>query len=67
VPLRDNYKSYSLRARYRTNLWRKWLFLEVWPIVSWPEERDYDLTLGARFRVEINFGRTPKDAARIDE
>ncbi len=63
----DNYKSYALRVRYRTNVWRKWLFLEFWPIVSWPEERDYDLTLGARFRVEINFGQTPKSAAKIDE
>ncbi len=67
VPLKDNYKSYSLRVRYRTNVWREWLFLEFWPIVSWPEERDYDLTLGARFRVEINFGQTPKSAAKIEE
>ncbi len=67
VPLRDNYKGYQLRVRYRTNVWRKWLFLEFWPIASWPEERDYDLTLGARLRVEINFGQTPTSAAKIDE
>lgn len=67
VPLQDNYKSYSLRVRYRTNVWREWFFLEFWPIVSWPEERDYDTTLGARFRVEINFGQAPKSAAQIDE
>ncbi len=67
VPLRDNYKGYQLRVRYRTNVWRKWLFLEFWPIVSWPEERDYDLNLGARFRVEINFGQTPMSAAKIEE
>jgi hypothetical protein len=67
IPLQDHYTNYSLRVRYRTNVWRKWLFLEFWPIVAWPEERDYDLTLAARFRVEINFGQTPKSAAKIEE
>lgn len=67
IPLQDNYINYELRVRYRTNVWRKWLFLEFWPVVGWPEERDYDLTLGARFRVEINFGQTPKSAEKIEE
>ena len=32
------------------------MFVEFWPVVGWVEERDWDTVLGARMRLEINFG-----------
>ncbi len=48
---------FHLRLRYRRNFWRPWMFVEVWPAVGWPEERDWQTVLGVRMRLEINFGR----------
>jgi hypothetical protein len=53
----DRYDQFQVRLRYRRNFWRPWMFFEVWPAVSWPEERDWQTVLGARVRLEINFGR----------
>ncbi len=54
--LQDNYQNIQLRLRYRRNVWRDWLYVEVWPIVGVAEERDWDTVLGAFFRLEITFG-----------
>jgi hypothetical protein len=45
-----------LQLRYRRRFLRPWLFFEVWPVVAWAEERDWDMVLGARLRLEINLG-----------
>jgi hypothetical protein len=54
--LEDSYQTVALRLRYRRNVWRDWLYVEVWPIIAWPEERDWDTVLGANFRLEVTFG-----------
>ena len=54
--LDEKYTQYQVRLRYRTNWMFPWLFFEVWPIVIWPEEHDYERTYAVRFRVELNFG-----------
>ncbi len=56
VAPKDKYQQVKLRIRYRRNLWRPWMFVEFWPVVGWVEERDWDTVLGARVRLEINFG-----------
>lgn len=53
----DRYDQFQLRLRYRRNVWRPWMFVEVWPAVAWPEELDWETVLGVRMRLEINFGR----------
>jgi hypothetical protein len=52
----DNYQNVQLRVRLRQNVWRPWLYVEVWPIVGWAEARDWDTVFGAFFRFEITFG-----------
>jgi len=54
--LQDNYQNVQLRLRYRRNVWRDWLYVEVWPVIAKAEERDWDTVLGAFFRLEITFG-----------
>jgi hypothetical protein len=56
VAPKDKYQQVKLRVRYRRNLWRPWMFVEFWPVVGWVEERDWETVLGARLRLEINFG-----------
>ncbi len=59
------YSHYQLQVRYRQQAWRPWFFVEFWPIVGWPEERDYDTVLGARIRLEVNLGGSGDQ--RLDE
>ena len=54
--LKDNYQQVQLRLRYRRNVWRDWLYVELWPIIAKTEERDWDTVLGAFFRLEVTFG-----------
>lgn len=60
-----SYVHYLTRVRYRQQLWRPWFYVEAWPTIAWPEERDYETTLGIRFRLEVNFGGTGDQ--RLDE
>ena len=53
---KDNYQTVALRLRYRRNVWRDWLYVEFWPAVAWPEERDWDTVLAGLFRLEVTFG-----------
>ncbi len=46
----------ELRLRYRRNVWRPWLFVELWPAVAWPAEREYRRTWNGLARVEIIIG-----------
>ncbi|WP_262731127.1 hypothetical protein [Alloalcanivorax marinus] len=50
----DNYRLY---ARYRRNLWRPWLFVEMEPFVLWPREQDYQGVHGVVLRLETLFGK----------
>jgi hypothetical protein len=61
------YTNYLLRLRYRTNWLHPWLFVEFWPTIMWPEEKDYKTTYAARVRLEIHFGYTRPDKVTIDE
>jgi len=65
--LDEKYTHYTLRLRYRTNVMFPWLFFELWPIVSWPEERDYETTYAFRFRVEFHFGYLQSYKMELDE
>ena len=59
------FNHFQLQMRYREQFWKPWFYVEVWPIVAWPEERDYDTTFGARLRLEVNLGGTGDK--RLDE
>lgn len=61
----DHFNHYQLQIRFRQQAWRPWFYVEFWPIVAWPEERDYDTVLGARIRFEINLGGSGD--RRLDE
>jgi hypothetical protein len=64
--IEDNYYNhFQLQIRYRQQAWRPWFYVEFWPIVGWPEERDYDTVLAARIRLEVNLGGSGDQ--RLDE
>jgi hypothetical protein len=67
VGLQDSYYSGLIRLRYRRNIWRPWFFVEVWPTLAWPEERDYETTPAVRIRFEINFGPESGSESQMDE
>jgi len=50
-------QKYQILARYRRNVWRKWLFLEGEPEIQWPRKEDGSRkpVWGATLRVEILF------------
>jgi len=49
--------NYRILARYRRNVWRKWLFLEGEPDIHWPRKEDGSRkpVWGATLRMEILF------------
>jgi len=63
----EKYTQYLLRLRYRTNMLYPWLFFELWPTVTWPEEHDYETTYAVRFRVELHFGYQEPYKMQLDE
>lgn len=67
LELAEDYTRYFAQIRYRTNIWRPWLFIELWPAVGFPEELDYDTTFFARLRVDITFGTVLGGQTTIDE
>ena len=59
-------QNYRVLARYRRNVWRKWLFLEGEPDLHWPRKEDGSRkpVWGATLRAEILFtGAGPKPQA----
>ena len=50
-------QNYRVLARYRRNVWRKWLFLEGEPDIHWPRKEDGSRkpVWGATLRAEILF------------
>jgi len=60
-------RNYRVLARYRRNVWRKWLFLEGEPDIHWPRKEDGSRkpVWGATLRAEILFtgvGPNPHNA-----
>ena len=58
--------NYRVLARYRRNVWRKWLFLEGEPDIHWPRKEDGSrkAVWGATLRMEVLFagvGPDPRD------
>jgi len=52
----DRYRGAEARIRYRQNIWRPWLYFEIWPSVSWSSSNNYEMAYGGRFRVEVTLG-----------
>lgn len=48
-----------LSVRYRQRILRDWLFYEIIPQVSFPHERDSEVTPGVLLRLEMIFGHYP--------
>ena len=46
-----------LKIGYRRRVWRKWLFFEIVPQASFPDDEDFHFTPGILFRIETNFGQ----------
>lgn len=51
-----NLEEIRLRVTYRQQIWRKWLFYEIGPQLTFPRSRDYRYTPGVLLRLEANFG-----------
>jgi len=47
----------KLKLRYRQRFLRDWMFLELAPEVSWPEDKDYEPVAAFLVRLELLFGR----------
>jgi len=45
------------KVTYRQSIWRRWLFFEIAPQVSFPESDDWDFTPGILFRIETIIGK----------
>jgi hypothetical protein len=43
--------------RYRQQLWKNWMFLEIAPQARFPRDRGFEFTPGILFRLEVIFGR----------
>ncbi len=63
----NEYTRLAFRLRWRANVWRPWLFVEAWPTLILPEERDYNTTWALRLRVEVNFGATSPGDTQLEE
>lgn len=48
----------TFRIRYRQKIWKEWFYFEVGPQVSFPRDRDFELTPGIYLRLEAIFGKT---------
>lgn len=46
----------KLIFRYRQQIWRKWLFMEIAPQYRFPRDRGFDATPGINFKLEMIFG-----------
>lgn len=53
----DRFRGHEFRIRWRHNVWRPWLFYEVWPSVAWPSATRYRQTEGILLRLEVIIGK----------
>ena len=56
--LHNQLQEANFRLRYRRKIWRDWVVVEVAPELALPEKRDYKVTPGIIFRLELTFGGT---------
>jgi hypothetical protein len=49
--------NFIFKVTYRQSIWRRWLFFEIAPQVSFPESEDWDFTPGILFRIESIIGK----------
>ena len=56
----DQLDSIIFKITYRRSIWRRWLFFEIAPQVSFPESEDWDFTPGILFRIETIVGKERK-------
>lgn len=49
--------SYFINATYRQAIYKKWIFLNISPELTFPEDRNYSATWGIQLRLEAFFGR----------
>ena len=56
----NQFDEFLFRITYRQRIWRKWLFFEISPQVSFPEGEDWDFTPGITFRIEAFVGKKLK-------
>ena len=56
----NQFDEFLFRITYRQRIWRKWLFFEISPQVSFPEGEDWDFTPGITFRIETFIGKKLK-------
>jgi hypothetical protein len=55
----DELSEIAVRIAYRHSFWRDWMFFEVAPQARFPRSRNFKLTPGILFRLEMFFGVTP--------
>ena len=48
--------AYAISTKWRHRLHREWMFFEVQPVLSWPEEQEFHSTFSILFRIEAIFG-----------
>lgn len=53
----DRFRGHEYRIRWRHNVWRSWFFYEIWPVVSWSANNDYEKAYGALMRLEVVIGQ----------
>lgn len=53
----DRFRGHEVRIRWRHNVWRPWFFYEIWPVVSWSANNDYEKAYGGLVRLEVVIGQ----------
>ena len=53
----DRFRGHEFRIRWRHNVWRPWFFYEIWPVVSWSANNDYEKAYGGLVRLEVVIGQ----------
>lgn len=53
----DRFNGHEFRIRWRQNIWRPWLFYEIWPSVAWPSITQYRQANGILVRLEVVIGQ----------
>jgi hypothetical protein len=48
-----------LQVQFRSRIWREWLFFEVAPQLTFPEDHDFDAVSGIKVSLEGIFGKQP--------
>ena len=49
--------NYFARLRYRRLVYKTWAYVDIQPMIAWPEENDFHEELSLLVRLELNFGK----------